>query len=138
MALTLTTLKSRLTSAISGIFTQIFFDYAEVLNTSIAKTYTYVAWNFDTASGKVSLREAGKELEMEVIAVNTFNPETDDLLAAYDSLEAKLLSYMTAVGLQTNIQVLTDIADIEYYPRGTVSIDSEIGVKIKVTLKLWC
>ena len=134
----LQTLKTKLTTAISGIFTQIFFDYLAVLNTGTLKTYPYVAWNLDTMSGLVSLRETLKELDLEVIGVDVIDPEKDDFLDKYDSIEALVLSYITAVAAQTGVQVLTLMAPVEYYPRGTVSNDSEVGVKLKIKLKIVC
>ena len=134
----LQTLKTKLTTAISGIFTQIFFDYMSVLNTGVLKSYPYVAWNLDTMSGLVSFRETLKELDLEVIGVDVFDPETQDFIDKYDSIEALVLSYITAVSAQTGIQVLTLMAPVEYYPRGTVSNDSEIGVKVKVKIRIVC
>ena len=134
----LQTLKTKLTTAISGIFTQIFFDYMSVLNTDVLKTYPYVAWNLDTMSGLVSFRETLKELDLEVIGVDVIDPETEDFIDKYDSIEALVLSYITAVAAQTGIQVLTLMAPVEYYPRGTVSNDSEIGVKVKVKIRIVC
>ena len=134
----LQTLKTKLTTAISGIFTQIFYDYMAVLNTGVLKTYPYVAWNLDTMSGLISLRETLKELDLEVIGVDVIDPEKDDFLDKYDSIEALVLSYITAVAAQTGVQVLTLMAPVEYYPRGTVSNDSEVGVKLKIKLKIVC
>lgn len=136
--MTLQTFKTKLTAAISGIFTQIFYDYMAVLNTGVLKTYPYVAWNLDTLSGQVSLRETLKELDVEVIGVDIIDPEKEDYIDKYDSIEALVLTYITAVAAQTDVQVLTLMAPIEYYPRGTVSNDSEIAVKIKIKLKIVC
>lgn len=136
--MTLQTLKTKLTTAIDGIFTQIFFDYLAVLNTGVLKSYPYVAFNFDILSGLVSLRETLKELDVEIIGVDVIDPETQDFLTKYDTIEALLLSYLTVVAAQTGIQVLTLMAPIEYYPRGTISNDSEVGVKLKIKLKIVC
>ena len=134
----LQTLKTKLTTAIDGIFTQIFFDYMSVLNTGILKTYPYVAWNLDTLSGQISLRETLKELDLEVIGVDVIDPETQDFIDKYDSIEALLLSYITSVASQDGIKVLTLMAPVEYYPRGTVSNDSEVAVKLKIKLEIVC
>lgn len=134
----LQTLKTKLTTSISGIFTQIFFDYMAVLNTGTLKSYPYVAWNLDTMSGVVSLRETLKELDLEVIGVDHIDPETEDFIDKYDSIEALLLSYITAINAQAGIKILTLEAPIEYYPRGTVSNDSECGVKLKLKMEIVC
>ena len=136
--MTLQTLKTKLTTAIDGIFTQLIFNSLDVLNTGILKTYPYVAWNLDTMSGLVSLRETLKELDLEVIGIDVIDPETQDFIDKYDSIEALLLSYITAVASQDGIKVLTLMAPVEYYPRGTVSNDSEVAVKLKIKLEVVC
>ena len=134
----LQTLKTKLTAAAEDIFQEVFFNYLQILNTSVLKPYPCVAWNLDTASGEVSLRQTLKELNLEVIGVNQIDPETEDFLDVYDDTEELVLRYLTEVAKQEGVQILTLMATIEYYPRGTISNDSEIGIKLKVTLKIVC
>jgi hypothetical protein len=134
----LATLKSSLETAIAGYFEQSYFDYMDVLNTNIEKAYPYVIWDLGNSKSATSLRESKKEMEVDVYAIQKFNQDEDDMLEVWDGLETLLQSYLDVVGAVSTISLNNEIADVEYYQKGLLSVDSEVGIRFKVKLILWC
>ena len=136
--MTLKALKTALQGAKSTLFELVFFDSADVVNTNVDKAYPYILWDIGNATGNTLLRSTEKELELTLYGVNEFDPETQDILEVWDGIEADLKAYLVLINALTSISVLSDSLTIEYYQRGLISVDSEVGVSFKVRLRLWC
>jgi len=136
--MTLKNLKTALQGAKSTLFELVFFDYGDVLNTNVDKAYPYILWDIGNVTGSTLLRSTEKELELTLYGVNEFDPEMQDILEVWDGIETNLKAYLILVNALTSISVLSDSLTIEYYQRGLISVDSEVGVSFKVRLRLWC
>ena len=82
------------------------------------------------------------EIEIDVFCILGIEPECDvkaARLEVWDDCETYLQGYLDEVNDLADISIpdLNDI-EFEYYPAGLLSIDRELGVRYRVTLKLWC
>ena len=138
----LTTLSTRLESAKDNTdIAQVIFDYADYLNRP-GKTYPVILWDITGSQGVRNLTSGEAEIEIDVYCIVAVTPE-DDINAArlgnWDDCETYLQAYLEAVNDATDISIpdLNNI-EFEFYPAGLLSIDREVGVRYRVTLKLWC
>jgi len=121
---------------------QVIFDYSDYLNVDSGKVYPLVLWDLTGAKGIANLSEGTREIEIDIFCITAVKPE-DDIktrrLEHWDDCEVDLQTYLNEVNDLTNITVqdLNDV-EFEYYPAGLLSIDRELGVRYRVTLKLWC
>jgi len=141
--MTLETLATKLESAKTGTdIEQVIFDFADYLNTDRGKVYPVVLWNLTGIKGIADLREGSRELEVDVFCIIGVTPEDDVKLSRlqnWDDCETYLQAYLDEVNDQDDLSIpdLNNV-EFEYYPAGLLSVDRELGVRYRVTLKLWC
>jgi len=113
------------------------FDYSDVLNTVADKKYPYVFWDIVNSVTNVSLRDEFKEMQINVYAVAIID-EQDNSFDVYDDLEYRLKGYLLNVNTVSRISLISTKSELEYYPRGSISIDSEIGIRIRIEIQVLC
>lgn len=140
----LSTLRSKLQTLTGTTIGEVIFDWSEYLDDTKNKTYPLVLWSLDGAEFSKDIRtqtiQKTKPLVLTVFIIGSFDPNTEDKIDIWDTIEAQLDVYLNKVnemdGLSIeNIDKLKGI----YYGRGALSPDQEVGVSYKdVILKMWC
>jgi hypothetical protein len=130
----------------SGIL-QVFFDLNEVINSaSTDKHYPYVFWDLNSLKFTEDTRQSVRDYSITVYAVVQHIREeesgSDAKIKAWDNLHTKFLAYLANLKTIENsynfsIFNLNDVQG-EYYDRGQVSVDEEIGIGYKLKLKGYC
>lgn len=140
----LSTLKSKL-QVVSGTgIGQVFFDWKEYLNVTRSKTYPCVLWSLGGAKFKKDIRTAtiqkNKVFTFTVFAIARFDPNTQDKITVWDTLEGYFDAYLNSIDTEGTLQIMNiDNIKGEYVPEGMISADSEIGIMITdVVLKSFC
>lgn len=118
---------------------QVFFDLGEVINTNIEKKYPYVFWNFNTIKFTDDLKGSNDRFTIRVfIVANVKDYEIDAKLELWDELHSQFVEYVTylesiALSYPYNFLNLNQLKG-EYFDRGQVSIDDEIGIGYDIEL----
>lgn len=139
----LKTLSTRLESAKDDTnVQQVIFDYSDYLNTDPAKIYPVVLWDIANLDGIKNLTKGEALFEIDVFCIIEVKPEDDRgaaRLEAWDDCEVDLQAYLDEVNDLDDISIpdLNEV-EVEYFPAGFLSIDREVGVRYRITLKLWC
>ena len=124
----------------------LYFDYLDFLNSRLSKSYPLTIWDITNLRGLSKALDTASipdEIELDVYAIGLTTPESDlgDLrLGVWDDLEEDLQKYLLQVDALSDINILNknEITEFEYYPAGFFSVDRELGVRYKITMKLWC
>jgi len=133
-------LKTKLDSAKTGTdIVQVVFDYTTYLNYG-SKTYPLALWDIGNATGTIDRREGVKELNMDLWILTEVEPE-DDVVnrhAAWDTIQTAFLEYIAEVDDQDDLTVETTEPEFEHFPAGLLSLEREMAIRYRITLKLWC
>lgn len=138
--MTLVELRTKLSAAATGTdIEQVLFDWSEVLNRELTKSYPLIFWEIPFLSGVKQVRTTQKEesIQLRVFCIKEYTPD-DDKLADYDSLVADLEEYLHSLNEDTKVQVVMEDVPWEVYDEAYTSVDREIGVSYTLTLNLWC
>lgn len=141
--MTLAALKAKLVVLTGTSIGEVLFDWQEYLNENRTKTYPIILWSLNNAKFANDIRtgtiQKVKTLTLNVFAINAFNAVTQDKITVWDTLEGYFNIYLNAMDVTTNIKIDNiDKIEGEYFPEGLLSIDSELGIGYKITLKLYC
>lgn len=105
----------------------------------LPKQYPTVIWNLASAPFQKDVRNAKKEIDIELWVIGSYDPATQDKLEVWDSIEQDLDDYIALInaGSDMSIEPLDEIKG-EYFWEGSTSGDSELGIQYKVKLKIYC
>jgi len=125
---------------------ELYFDYLSFMESKLSKSYPLCIWDITNLNGtqkSLLTDEIPDIIELDVYSIGLVSPESDlgDLrLGEWDELEEDLQIYLLAVNSLSAIQILNanNIDNFEYYPAGFFSVDREIGVRYRLSLRLWC
>jgi hypothetical protein len=140
---TLANLKAKLIVLTGTSIGEVLFDWQEYLNEVRTKTYPVVLWSLNNAKFKNDIRTSTiqkvKPLTLNVFAINSFDALTQDKITVWDTLEGYFNIYLNKMNETTGISIenINEI-DGEYFPEGLLSVDSELGIGYKITLKIYC
>ena len=141
--MTLAELRTKLVAAATGNdIQQVYFDWNKILDETLVKTYPIVLWDIDNMEGERTIRTAAQAEDRQTITMNAYVGNVyavdSDKIVAWDAIIDDMDKYLLSLNLQTNVQV--DLIDVTYelIPAGFLSVDREIAVRYRITLKLWC
>lgn len=143
----LESLKTYLSVVGSSGIRQVLFDLNEVVNSaSTEKTYPYVFWDLNSIKFTEDARHNVRDYAITVYAVvkhiNEEESGSDPKIKAWDDLHTKFQLYLAnLVNVQATYNfAFYDLSNVqgEYYDRGQVSVDEEIGIGFKLKLKGYC
>jgi len=141
--MTLAALKLKLLVLTGTNISEVLFDWQEYLNEVRTKTYPVVLWSLSgakfTKDARTATIQKTKLLTLTVFAINAFDINTQDKITAWDTLEGYFDIYLNAMHVTTGLSIVgIEALEGEYFPEGLLSVDSEIGIGYKITLKMWC
>jgi len=118
---------------------KVLFDFSEILNIDLNKAYPLVFWDIDNSSFIKNFRDSTQLVTMDVFILDLFNDDEDKKITKWDELETVFDAYINLVNAKEFISIpeMTNIAK-ELYPPGIISVDNEVGMRYRVTLKLHC
>ena len=140
----LATLKSKLQTVTGTSIGEVFFDWKKYLNITRTKTYPIVLWSLDNAKFKNDARittQKQKEYTITVFAIALFDPNTQDKITVWDTLEGYFYTYLNKMNTDDQVIQIMNINDLrgEYVPEGMISADSEIGIMFTdVVIRTYC
>ena len=139
----LSALKAKLVIVTGTSIGEVLFDWQEYLNEVRTKTYPVVLWSLSGAKFSKDIRtdtiQKIKLLTLTVFAINAYDINTQDKITVWDTLEGYFDVYLNAIHATAGLSIVgVDALEGEYFPEGLLSVDSEIGIGYKVTLKMWC
>lgn len=141
--MTLAQLKAKLIIVTGTDIAEVLFDWQEYLNEQRIKVYPAILWSLNGAKFIKDIRstitQKRKLLTLTVFAIAGFDAINQDRLTVWDALEEDLDAYLNAVNAMTNLSIEgIEKIEGEYFPEGLLSIDSEVGIGYKVTLRMFC
>jgi hypothetical protein len=140
----LATLKTKLQVVAGSSIGEVFFDWNEYLNITRNKTYPCVLWSMNGAKFTEDKRSTTiqkvKDFTFTLFAIANFDPNSQDKITEWDTLEGYLNTYLNLMNETAGIQLLNiDEIKGEYVPEGMISANSEIGIMLEnVTVRTWC
>ena len=142
--MTLTALKTALSTLTGTTIGEVFFDWQIYLNEKRSKTYPCVLWMLDGAEFSDDYRtdaiQKTKIFTLSAYAIASFNANSQDKLTEWDTLEGKVKTYLNAMNANSSLQIL-NISEVkgQYVGEGLISADQEIGINYRnVQIKMYC
>ncbi len=117
---------------------KVVFDFNEALNQDLEKLYPLVFWDIDNSTFRKNLSNGKESFVANVFILGPWDSETDDKFTRWDELISDLETYLSVISNLADISLGDMNVDKELYPAGLLSVDNEIGVRYRVTWKLWC
>jgi len=134
----LTTLKARLEVVTGTDIQKVTFDFEDALNRDLDKEYPMVFWDIDNSAFTKNISDGKETFVANVFIVGPFDHDADDKFTRWDELIDDLEAYLVVVSNLADISLGSLNVEKELYPAGILSVDDEIGVRYRVTWKLWC
>ena len=137
-------LKTKLQIVTGTDIGEVIFDWKTYLNVMREKTYPLVLWSLGGAKFQTDARTATiqktKILTLTVFAIARYDPNTQDKIDVWDTLEGYFDVYLNAMNETSGIQIMNiDNIKGEYVPEGMISADQEIGIMVTdLQLKMFC
>ena len=132
-------LKEKLQLTTTTNIANVIVDAFQVWNEVQIKQYPTVLWNLASATFKKDIRNARKEITIEIWIINNFDPNTQDKLEIWDQMEEDLDDYLNFINTQDSMSI-EELDDIngEYFWEGSTSGDAELGIQYKLKIKITC
>jgi hypothetical protein len=108
------------------------------------KSYPYVLWMLDGAEFDKDIRsstiEDVKIITLACFGITNYNPDSDDKIVIWDTLESQFYEYLNLVNTHASLQVMNiDNLRGTYIWDGERSPDRELGIMFqRVQLKMYC
>lgn len=142
--MTLETLQTKLKVVTGTEMGEVFFDWIRYMNETPSKNYPCVLWMLDGAKFGTDMRSSTtrktKQFTLTVYAIASFNMDTQNKIAVWDTLEEQFKGYLNAMNNDSGLTI-ENISDIkgQYAGMGLISADKEIGIRFEsVIVKMWC
>ena len=75
---------------------------------------------------------------MDSFCLGPWASHTDNKFTRWDELIEDLENYLVVVSNLTDISLGSNSVETQLFPPGELSVDGEIGIRYRVTWKLWC
>lgn len=124
---------------------EVLVDSFEIINTDLAITYPLVWWDLGTIKFTEDTRANQRSFSIKCYVVQKWvASETNALtkIQTWDDIHTKFvayLNYLDSIRSAHNF-VITNLASItgEYYDRGMISVNEEIGIGYEIKFNAYC
>lgn len=134
----LSTLKSNLEIITGTEIKQVLFDFSEILNETLDKSYPLIFWDIDNSTWVENIRKNEQYITMNVFIISSEGIYTGDKFEVWDTIEGQLKGYLAVLGTQQHLQITSDEITKEYYPPALLTVDGELGIRYEMKFKLLC